>query len=127
MKLVLLVIVSSLLSTAGNFLWKLRFSKQPLDVVTFASLADTFFSWKVLLGGACYFCSMILFFYLLSNYKMSVVIPLQSITYILNVSVAFFAFKERLSLGQAVGTIIIMIGIVVLLRANAAATETGVA
>ncbi|TLS52053.1 hypothetical protein FE782_11830 [Paenibacillus antri] len=118
MKIVYLVLVSSLLSTVGNLLWKWQFSKHPLDLSSIASIAGTFMSWKVLLGGLGYFCSMVLFFYLLSNYKMSVIIPLQSITYLLNLAVAVALFKEKMSLGQAFGTAIIMIGIVVLLRAN---------
>lgn len=125
MKVVYLVLVSSLLGTLGNMLWKMQFSRQPLDLSSIPSIVSTFLSWKVLIGGIFYFCSMIMFFYLLSNFRMSVIIPLQSITYILNLFVAFALFKEKISVGQMLGTIIIMAGIIVLLRANDAAVETG--
>ncbi|MCI3922748.1 EamA family transporter [Paenibacillus sp. TRM 82003] len=123
MKLISLALVSSLLCTVGNFLWKLHFSKRPFELASAVSWFETFLSWRVLLGGACYFSSMVLFFYLLSNYKMSVVAPLQSLTYLLNVGVAVLWFKERLSAGQAVGAALIMTGIFVLLRMSPSGAE----
>jgi drug/metabolite transporter (DMT)-like permease len=127
MKVVFLVAITSVLSTLGNILWKMQFSKQPLDLSSVTAIAYTFISWKVLLGIASYFISMVLFFYLLSNFKMSVVIPLQAMTYILNVAVAFTMFKEKISLGQLLGSLIIMFGIIVLIRSTNPSVETGVA
>ncbi|UQZ83883.1 4-amino-4-deoxy-L-arabinose-phosphoundecaprenol flippase subunit ArnF [Paenibacillus konkukensis] len=118
LKMLLLVAASCSLNATGNTLWKLEFSKKPLDFSSFSTLLSTFWSWKILLGMLSYFCSMLLFFYLLSKFKLSLIIPLTSLTYILNLGAAFFLFKEKISMLQLLGTLIIIAGILVLMRAN---------
>ncbi len=62
---------------------------------------------------------MLLFFYMLSNYKLSTIIPVTSMTYIINILVARFYFHESVGKIQILGTVIIILGLLILSRAGA--------
>lgn len=118
MKLMLPVIIACLCNTVGNLLWKNYFTKHAISFSNIMNMISILSSFQVIMGIFCYLCSMFLFFFLLSRYNLSLVIPLTSLTYIFNIITAVLFFKEKISSTQLVGTIIIFIGIFFVLRAN---------
>lgn len=115
-KLFLLAMINSLCNTLANASWKYQFSKQALDVSSIGGIIKTCFQFNVLLGVFFYAVSMLTFFYLLSNYKISSVIPLLAMNYIFNLVVAYIFFKDTISMVQILGMLLIILGIVVYSR-----------
>ena len=116
LKLFFLAIINSACNTLANSFWKYQFEKQPLDTSSFIDIVRTSFNINVILGILFYCGSMLTFFYLLSNYKLSTVVPILSVNYILNLLVAGAFFKESISSIQIVGVAIILTGIFVYSR-----------
>jgi len=54
---------------------------------------------------------------MLSNFKLSAIIPITSLTYIFNIIAAVLIFKENINIMQATGTVVIIIGLLILSRA----------
>lgn len=117
LKLLLPVIFACLFNTAANALWKAEFMKRPFQFTDFSKLIAVFFSPKISIGILFYMGSMLLFFYMLSNFKLSLIIPLTSLTYVFNMVSAYFVFNEKISVYSLIGTLIIIIGIVILSQA----------
>ena len=87
-------------------------NKNPFDITSFSSILSAMLSIKIIIGVICYMISMLLFFYLLSNYGLSLVIPMvTAFTYSLNLLSAYFILHERVSPLQIIGILIILIGI----------------
>lgn len=112
--------MACLCNTVGNALWKSYFAKHPFSLSSFGGVLSVLFSLQVLLGILCYFGSMLLFFYMLSRYNLSLVIPLTSLTYIFNIAAGILMFKEKMSPLQAWGSAIVFIGIIVIMSSGAA-------
>lgn len=110
-KFILPIVIACACNALANMFWKMHFSKNPLKIENMQSLISSIFSFKILVGVILYIVSMFLFFYLLSNYKLSVVVPLTSLTYIFNIIIAFSVFKETLIISQIVGIFVIITGI----------------
>ena len=100
----------------ANMFWKFRFNVKPLSFKNGADILDLILSPYIWLGIMCYGISMLLFFYMLSNYKLSAIMPVTCMTYIFNIAIARFVFKESISITQIIGTLIIIIGLIVLSR-----------
>lgn len=109
--------IACALNAFANGLWKMQFQKQPL-VLKSDILITTLVSPYVIIGICFYVISMLIFFYLLSNYSLSIVIPLTAMTYIFNMLLAFFIFKESFDSYKLIGMIIIILGIAVLSKSK---------
>ena len=104
----------------ANMLWKMQFDKNPITRNAFASFrnfTELFLTLNIIGGVFLYICSMLLFFYMLSNFKLSQVIPVTVLTYVFNIFIAVSVFHERLAPAQIIGTAIIICGLIVLSRA----------
>jgi undecaprenyl phosphate-alpha-L-ara4N flippase subunit ArnE len=98
-------------NAAANTLWKIQFSKVPLSVASISAFISSVFTFKVILGAFLYCGSMVLFFYLLSHYKMSQVVPVLALTYVFNLLAAYFVLHENVSVVQVAGICVILGGI----------------
>ncbi|QTH42326.1 EamA family transporter [Cohnella sp. LGH] len=105
-------------NTVGNTLWKYYFAKHTVSFSSVGSILSILFSFQVILGVVFYFGSMLLFLFLLSRNNLSLVIPLTSLTYILNICAGVLIFKEKVSMLQAVGSVIVFIGILVMMSSG---------
>lgn len=114
LKLLVPIILATFLNATANTLWKMHFSEHPFSIQSISDVTTLFISAKIILGILCYFCSMLLFFYLLSNYQLSLVIPLTALTYIFNFIAAYLIFHEQISWSHLIGTTLIIIGIFVI-------------
>ena len=118
LKLIIPAFFACMCNALANMFWKIRFDKTPLS---FASLQDVLglaSSPHIWAGVGCYGCSMLLFFYMLSNYKLSAIMPVTCMTYIFNIIIARIIFDENINRMQIIGTIIIICGLIVLSRSG---------
>lgn len=113
-KIFIPVCLACFCNASANTLWKLEFSKNPINFTKISELFSTLFNLYILGGILFYMLSMFLFFYLLSNYKLSVVIPLTGMTYFFNIISAYFIFNENVSKRQLIGTVFMVIGIILI-------------
>lgn len=113
---ILMLAVPALLSSAcnsiANALWKIQLSQNPLQTQSILALLQSVLNWRIIVGVFCYGISMLLFFYLLSHYKLSNVIPFLATTYIFNFLIAAIVFHEPISLPQIVGITLIIGGVI---------------
>ncbi len=115
MNLYLLIpaIAATLLNTVANTVWKIYFQKNPLSIESLASIFQLF-NFYIITGIFCYIVSMMMFFYMLSRFELSIIIPLTALTYIFNMVAAYFIFHESFDIYKISGIMIILIGIFVL-------------
>lgn len=104
----------------ANMFWKMRFDKIPLSLKSLQDIAGLLRSPYIWAGLCCYGCSMLLFFYMLSNYKLSSIMPVTCMTYIFNIVIARVVFHESIGRMQIVGTAIVICGLIVLSRGTVA-------
>lgn len=107
------VILATLLNATANTLWKLYFQKSDFTYNSILSILSLF-NVYIITGIFCYVGSMFLFFYMLSKFELSVIIPLTALTYIFNMLAAYYIFNESLDIYKISGMIIIIFGIGVL-------------
>ena len=105
-----------LCNAVSNTLWKLSLGSHPFKYVGLTSLAALLVRPLILVGIFLYVVSMFVYFYLLSNYKLSVIVPLTSLTYVLNTISAYLIFREEVSLVQILGIVLLCAGIVLVFQ-----------
>lgn len=111
--LIIPVLLATMLNTVANTLWKIYFQKYQFTYVSFMSIFDLF-NIYIVSGVFCYIGSMLLFFYMLSRFELSVIIPLTALTYVFNMMAAYFIFHESFDTYKILGILVIIIGICVL-------------
>lgn len=116
LRLLIPAFIACCCNALANMFWKFEFSRNPLNICSLADIIQLLFSWKILVGIGFYGCSMLLFFYMLSNFKLSAIMPVTCITYILNILIAVFVFCEDISWQQIMGTFIVILGLLILSR-----------
>lgn len=114
LKVVFPMAMACLCNTVANTLFKIEFSSNPFNPTGIISIIKTFLSVKILIGVAFYGLSMLIFFYSLSRYKMSIVVTLTSLTYVFNFVVAFLIFKEKISINSILGGAVILMGLLII-------------
>lgn len=100
----------------ANMFWKMRFDKIPLVLKSFHDIVGLLISPHIWAGVCCYGCSMLLFFYMLSNFKLSAIMPVTCMTYVFNIVIARVVFGESISRIQILGTAIVICGLIILSR-----------
>ena len=95
----------------GQMLWKLGMSK--MDGFNILSIMLNAY---IILGIALYGLATVLWLYILSREELSLVYPLQSITYVLGTLLAIFVFGENVSLLRWIGVATIIVGATLVAR-----------
>lgn len=95
----------------GQALWKLGMSK--MDGFNIVSIILNPY---IIFGVVLYGLATLLWLYILSKEELSLVYPLQSITYVLGTIVAIFVFHENVSLLRWVGIATIIVGATLVAR-----------
>lgn len=110
MQAILLALIVSLLTVAGQTLWKIGLSARGTEPGVL-QLVSLFFSPTVFSGTLLYGAATAVWFYMLPRYNLSYVYPLMSITYIISLVIAFLIFKEQIPLSRWTGVLVIGLGI----------------
>lgn len=113
MMLVIPALFSSACNSIANTLWKIQFSKAPLQTSSMIEFVKSVLCWRIIGGVVFYGVSMLLFFYLLSHYRLSQVVPFLATTYVFNFIVAVFFLKETVVVSQLAGIALIVVGVIV--------------
>ena len=95
----------------GQMLWKLGMSK-----INGFNIVSIILNPYILFGVALYGLATLLWLYILSKEELSLVYPLQSITYVLGTILAIFIFHENVSALRWVGIATIIIGATLVAR-----------
>lgn len=112
--------IACICNALANMFWKMRFDKIPLSIKSVQDIGGLLISPHIWAGLCCYGCSMLIFFYMLSNYKLSSIMPVTCMTYIFNIVIARVIFHESIERMQIVGTVIVICGLIILSRGNVA-------
>jgi uncharacterized membrane protein len=89
----------------GQMLWKLGMSK-----IEGFNIVGIILNPYIISGVALYGIATLLWLYILSKEELSLVYPLQSITYVLGTILAIFVFRENVSLLRWIGIGTIIVG-----------------
>jgi uncharacterized membrane protein len=95
----------------GQMLWKLGMSK--MDRFNIVSIILNPY---IILGVTLYGLATLFWLYVLSKKELSLIYPLQSITYVLGTMLAIFVFHENVSLLRWIGIATIIIGATLVAR-----------
>lgn len=107
--LYLLVLINVVLLVFGQVLWKMELGRLQgsLTLEAIPRLLTSPFIWG---GLFIYVLATVLWFYILSRGKLSVVYPLQSLAYVLGVLAALLIFREAVPLTRWLGVGLIVLG-----------------
>jgi len=113
-KIVIPALSACLCNTFANYFWKIELAKNPFDISSLWKIISLFLSLNIIIGIIFYIASMMLFLYMLSHFKLSLIVPLTVFTYIFNILMAYIIFHEKVYTQSIIGTIVIISGIIIL-------------
>ncbi len=108
-------IITSVLITAGQVFWKLGISNAGGFYINDQNILDNIIriliNPQVILGFIVYIFATVIFMYLLSNYEVSFIIPISSVSYVFALLAGKYIFSEIISNTNIIGVLLIMIGV----------------
>jgi len=104
-----LMFVNIIFLLTGQFFWKQSVSK--VTQWNMGTLLQVLLTPSFLAGAALYVVATMIWLYIISKIPFSVAYPMQSITYIGGMVIAYIVFKEHVSLTQWAGAAIIIFGV----------------
>jgi len=108
----LMAVVSVILGTTGQTLFKLGLMKQQGAVDLFSlQLVKTLFQPLILVGFVCYGVSALIWLAVLSRLPLSIAYPILSLNFVLIFITSALVLGEPVSFTKALGTILIVGGI----------------
>ena len=110
----LLIFLQVVLLVLGQTFWKLGVSR--LSVGSIKALIFAMFTPWIMAGIALYVVATMVSIYLLKHLPLSLVYPLQSLTYVLVILVSIFVFHEHISAYRWAGVGVILIGVLLVAK-----------
>ena len=112
---ILFTIITTLLITTGQVLWKIGLNsigglyiKEYSIFANFLRIISSLYFW---LGIGIYIIATGFFMYLLSKYELSLIIPIGSIAFIFSLIAGIIFFQEEVNIYRWLGVIVIIIGV----------------
>jgi len=106
----------SVITSIGQVLWKIGLNNvggfYVKEMNVFQNVWRILWSWHIILGFVAFMVATGIWFYLLSNYKISVIIPISSVSFIFSMIAGKYFFYEHISLYNWFGVVLIIIGVV---------------
>ena len=119
-KIVALSIVTTLLITSGQVLWKLGLNRAGgfylPEYGAFANLIRILTNPFVIAGFVTYIIATGFFMFLLSKYDISLVIPISSVSFVYSLIAGAYIFHEQVSPFRVMGVVVIIAGILMVLK-----------
>lgn len=115
-KLFVIAFVQSAFLAVAQLFLKLCLERVTTDFKLSWSYLKEYVSWQIGASAVTFFIAMLLWFYMLKNFNLSMVYPLTSISYIFTILLAMFFLGESIPLIRWVGVILIMVGVALLAR-----------
>lgn len=109
-KLIITAIIQSGFLAFAQF-----FMKRGMDKVVDYSMSWAFFrsflNWQLGLSLVLYIIGMVIYMFMLKSYKLSIVYPLTSISYIFTMLLAVFLIGEKVPIQSWFGVFFVMLGV----------------
>jgi uncharacterized membrane protein len=117
MNTIIIILIGILFASLGQVFWKIGMNSiGAIDNFSISGIISMFFNPIVLLGLFMYGLSTIFWLIALSKKDLSYVYPFISLTFIIVLILSHFILKEQVSTARIVGTIIIVVGLMVVVR-----------
>lgn len=114
MKYILLTLLSTLMLSVGQILWKKGVSHKNLDAL--GQLVQIFFSAPIIIGIILYGMATVIWLYVLSKNNISSLYPIFALSYFFVMILSAVVFNERIYLNNILGVIIIFVGVYICTR-----------
>ena len=114
-KLIIIAIIQSGFLAVAQYYMKVgmdRVGKCTMSWPFFKS----FLNWQLGLAAILYIVGMIIYMFMLKNYKLSVIYPLTSISYIFTMLLAMFLLGEAIPVVRWAGVFFVMLGVGLIAR-----------
>jgi drug/metabolite transporter (DMT)-like permease len=108
--------IGILLSAFGGIFLKLGSVEIVYDGI-WKTLQNALFNWKILLGVALYIVPSFIWVFMLKKVDISYLQPMFSLVYVATPVLAFLIIHENIPFNRVLGTLIIIIGVIVVARA----------
>ncbi|MBE0637407.1 MAG: EamA family transporter [Bacteroidales bacterium] len=114
-KVVVLSVLTTLLITSGQVLWKVGIQKAGGFYLPEQSIFENVF--RILLNGwvfsgfVVYALATGFFMWLISKFDISLIIPITSVAFIYSLLAGYFIFHEQISLVRVFGVLLIIAGV----------------
>jgi drug/metabolite transporter (DMT)-like permease len=119
-KIVALSVLTTLLITSGQVLWKVGLNKAGgfylSEYGAFANLFRILANPYIMAGFVVYIVATALFMFLLSKYDISLVIPISSVSLVLSLIAGAYIFHEQITLFRITGVVVIITGVLRVLK-----------
>ena len=115
MKPYLLVLLNVVLLLGGQLLWKRTLSRAPFEA-TAAGLVRLAGDPAIWGGLALFGVATLVWFLVLSQLKLSIAYPIQSVSYVLGMVAAAWLFRESVSPVQWLGALLLLGGVALIAR-----------
>lgn len=117
MDIIILILAVIIFTSLGQVFWKIGMNSiGVIDNFSISGITSTFLNPLIVLGLIMYGLSMVCWLIALSKKDLSYIYPFISLTFVAVLFLSFFILKETVSIAKIVGTIIIVIGLMVVVR-----------
>ena len=117
MNVIFIILIGILFASLGQVFWKIGMNSiGAIDKFSIPGIISMFFNPIVLLGLLMYALSSVFWLIALSQKDLSYVYPFISLTFIIVLFLSYFVLKEQIGIARIVGTFIIIIGLMVVVR-----------
>lgn len=116
---IVIILMGVILAAIGQVSWKLGMNLiGPVTGIRPLDLISIFLDPYILFGIIMYVLSTVLWLIALSRMELSYVYPFISLTYILVLALSYLVLNESISLNKIAGSILIILGIILISRFN---------
>jgi uncharacterized membrane protein len=117
MNTIIIILVGILFASLGQVFWKIGMNSiGAIDKFSIPGIISMFLNPVVLLGLFMYGLSTVFWLIALSRKDLSFVYPFISLTFIIVLFLSYFILKEQIGTARIIGTIIIIIGLMVVVK-----------
>lgn len=117
MNTIIVILIGILFASLGQVFWKIGMNSMgAIEKFSIPGILSMFFNPVVLIGLFMYGLSTIFWLIALSQKDLSYVYPFVSLTFIIVLFLSYFVLKEQIGTARIIGTTIIIIGLMVVVR-----------
>jgi uncharacterized membrane protein len=117
MNVILLILIGIIFASLGQVFLKIGMNAVgSMNTFTYSDIVSIFSNLYIILGLLVYGLATIFWLIALSQKDLSYVYPFISLTFIIVLFLSYFVLKEQVSTARIVGTIIIVIGLMIIVR-----------
>ncbi len=119
MNTILIILFGVVFAAVGQVSWKLGMNLiGPLTNFRPSEIISVFLDPHVLFGLIMYALSTVFWLIALSRMELSFVYPFISLTYVLVLALSYLVLKESIGLNKIAGTVLIILGLIIISRFN---------